>query len=124
MVSWADEEDRLVKELAKAKNNDQRYRIRGELRTVRANLESYRASVKSLTERAKFSTINVSFVRGDKAVKAGGTGNWSGDALKGAKDNLGSIGQVLGTMGIYFLVFSPIWLPFAIAAYYIKKKNS
>ena len=124
MVSWADEEDRLVKELAKAKNNDQRYRIRGELRTVRANLESYRASVKSLTERAKFSTINVSFVRGDKAVKAGGTGNWSGDALKGAKDNLGSIGQVLGTLGIYFLVFSPIWLPFAIAAYYIKKKNS
>ncbi|MEI7986769.1 MAG: DUF4349 domain-containing protein [Armatimonadota bacterium] len=124
MVSWADEEDRLVKELAKAKNNDQRYRIRGELRTVRANLESYRASVKSLTERAKYSTINVSFVRGDKAVKGGGTGNWSGDALKGAKDNLGSIGQVLGTLGIYFLVFAPIWLPFAIAAYVIKKKNS
>lgn len=124
MVSWADEEKRLIDELNKAKTNSQRLQIRNELRNVRANLEAHRASVKSLTERAKFSTINVSFVRGDKAVKAGGTGNWSGDALKGAKDNLGSIGQVVGTMGIYFLVFSPIWLPFAIAAYYIKKKNS
>ncbi len=124
MVSWADEEKRLIDELNKAKTNKQRLEIRDELRSVRANLEAYRASVKSLTERAKFSTINVSFVRGDKATKAGGTGNWSGDALKGAKDNLSSIGQVVGTMGIYFLVFAPIWLPFAIAAYVIRKKNS
>ena len=124
MVSWADEEKRLIDELNKAKENYRKVQIRAELRNVRANLESYRASVKSLTERAKFSTINVSFVRGDKAVKAGGTGNWSGDALKGAKDNLSGIGQVVGTMGIYFLVFAPIWLPFAIAAYIIRKKNS
>jgi hypothetical protein len=123
MISWADEEDRLVKELNKAKDNSHRLQIRRELRDVRANLESFRANVKSLTERAKYSTINVSFVRGDKATKAGGTGNWSGDALKGAKDNLSSIGQVLGTMGIYFLVFAPIWLPFAIAAYVIRKKS-
>ena len=124
MISWADEEKRLMDELAKTKNTNERYRLKGLIGQARANLEAHKAQVNSLLERAKYSTINLSLVRGDKAVKSGGSGNWSGDALKGAKDNLGSIGQVLGTLGIYFLVFSPIWLPFAIAAYYIKKKNS
>ena len=124
MISWADEEKRLMDELAKTKNTNERYRLKGLIGEARANLEEHKAQVNSLLERAKYSTINLSLVRGDKAVKSGGSGNWSGDALKGAKDNLSGIGQVVGTMGIYFLVFAPIWLPFAIAAYIIRKKNS
>ena len=123
MISWADEEDRLVKELEKTKNNDQRYRLKQLIGQARANLEAHKANVNSLLERAKYSTIQLSLLRGDKAVKVGGPSNWSGDALRGAKENLSSIGQVLGTAGIYFLVFAPIWLPFAIAAYVIRKKT-
>ena len=70
-----------------------------------------------------FSTINCTFLRGDKANVKGGSSNWSGNAMRDAKDNLSGIGQLLGTMGIYGLVFFPIWLPLAIAAYVIRKKT-
>ncbi len=123
MISWADEEKRLIGELAKAKNNDQRWRIRAAISNARVELEAHKAEVNSLLERAKYSTLELSFVRGDKAVKAGGSSNWSGSALQGAKENLAGVGQVLGTFAIYVLVFSPIWLPFAIAGYVIRKKS-
>ena len=123
MISWADEEKRLMDELAKAKNNDEKYRIRQQLAQTRVNLNVQRESVKSLKQRADFSTINITFLRGDKAVKAGGSSNWSGSAFRDAKSGLSSVGQVLGVIGIYFLVFCPIWLPFVIAALVIRKKN-
>ena len=124
MISWADEEKRLVDALEKAKNENEKWRIRQELASVRANLESYRAVVKSLKERSEFSTINVTFLRGDKADKVGpGSSNWSGTAFKDAKSGLGSIGQVLGVILIYAGVFTPVWLPFLIAYLVIRKRN-
>ncbi len=125
MISWADEEKRLIDELNKTSNNDRRYRLKQLIGQARANLEAHKAEVNSLLERAKYSTIELSFVRGDKAVVKGGTTNtnWSGNALKDAKENLSGIGQVLGTMMIYFLVFFPVWLPFVIAGLVIRKRN-
>ncbi len=124
MISWADEEKRLVDALAKAKNENEKWRIRQQLANVRANLESYRAVVKSLKKRSEYSTINVTFLRGDKADKVStGPGNWSGTAFKDAKSGLGSIGQVLGVILIYAGVFTPVWLPFLIAFLVIRKRN-
>ena len=125
MISWADEEKRLQDALAKAKTDAQRYAIRQDLANAKVNLAANKAKTNSLLERAKYSTINASFVHGDKAtaIKGGGTGNWSGNALRDAKDNLSGIGQVFGTIAIYFLVFCPIWLPFAIAGFVIYRKN-
>lgn len=124
MITWADEEKRLMNELAKAKTENEKWRIRQQLANVRANLESYRAVVKSLKDRSEYSTINVTFLRGDKADKAApGSTNWSGTAFKDAKSGLGSVGQVLGVILIYAGVFTPIWLPFLIAFLVIRKRN-
>ena len=119
MFSWADEEQRLIEELKKAKGND-KWRIRTELNQVRANLEAYRASVKSLRDRAKYSTITANFVSGDT-----GTGNssWAKDSLKGATGGLSEIGRILGSITIYVLVLSPIWLPFVIVGLIIRSRN-
>lgn len=124
MISWADEEKRLMGELEKAKSNDEKYRIRQQLSGARANLESYKAVVKSLKDRAEYSTINITMLRGDQAEKAGATGNWSGNAFRDAKGGLGAIGQVFGTILIYGGVFIPVWLPFLIAYVVIRKRNS
>ncbi|MBI1334328.1 MAG: DUF4349 domain-containing protein [Armatimonadetes bacterium] len=125
MISWADEEDRLVKAMDKAKTEHEKNVLRREIAEVRVNLNAYRAQVKSLTERSQYSTITVDLLRGDKADQAGGStsSNWSGNAFKDAKSGLGSVGQVLGVVCIYALVFTPVWLPFAIAAYIVRKKN-
>lgn len=119
MFSWADEEQRLIEKLKKAKGND-KWRIRAELNQVRANLEAYRASVKSLRDRAKYSTITANFVSGDT-----GTGNssWAKDSLKGATGGLSEIGRILGSITIYVLVLSPIWLPFVIVGLIIRSRN-
>jgi hypothetical protein len=118
MNYWAVEEQRLIETLNQAKPA-KKWEIRQELSSVRANLEAQRAMVKSLRDRAKYSTITAKFISGDVPGKS----NWARNTFKDAKSGLGSIGELLGTIGIYALVFIPIWLPFAIVAYVIKKRQ-
>lgn len=118
MNYWAIEEQRLIAALNQAKPS-RKWEIRQELSSVRANLEAQRAMVKSLRDRAKYSTITAKFISGDVSGKS----NWARNTFKDAKSGLGSIGEVLGTVGIYALVFVPLWLPFAIVAYVIKKRQ-
>lgn len=123
MISWADEEARLIKELNASRNSDDKWRIRQQLSQVRVNLEVHRANVKSLKERGEFSTLAVQFLSGDKADGTTNS-NWSGTAFRDAKGGLGDVGKVFGTIAIYGLVFSPVWLPFLIAYVVIRKRNS
>jgi hypothetical protein len=122
METWALEEQRLIEELKRARKSSDRLAIRRQLIEVRANLQAYRAEVKSLKDRANFSTINATFVRGDTKVN-GISGSWGDNTLRDAKDALGSTGKFFGALGIYALVFSPIWLPITIAALVIRKRN-
>ncbi|HLO98040.1 MAG TPA: DUF4349 domain-containing protein, partial [Fimbriimonas sp.] len=82
MISWADEEARLIKELNASRDRDEKWRLRQQLSQVRVNLQVHRANVKSLKERGEFSTIAAQFLSGDKAdATTGGSSNWSGNAL-------------------------------------------
>jgi hypothetical protein len=121
MEFWAVEEQRLIAELKRTRNSNEMWRVRQELSNVRANLQAFRDSVKSLRDRAKFSTLNVSLVRSDDAgfVKS----NWSDRAFDGAKGGLGSIGKIAGTLAIYAVVFIPIWLPFLVGYLVIRKRS-
>jgi hypothetical protein len=115
--SWADQEKQLIDELAKSKNRDEKWRIRGELGNVRANLEAEKSQLTNLKERGNFSTIEVTLTRGASG------GGWAKGAFGDATSGLGSIGQVLGTIGIYFLVFIPVWLPLAIAGWMVNRRR-
>ncbi len=115
--SWADEEKRLIDELNKSRNRDEKWRIRAELSNVRANLEAQKAQLNNLKERGNFSTIQATFTRGASG------GGWAKGAFGDAKSGLGSLGQVLGTVGIYFLVFIPVWLPLAIAGWMVSRRR-
>jgi hypothetical protein len=115
--SWADQEKQLIDELAKSKNRDEKWRIRGELSNVRANLEAEKWQLNNLKERGNFSTIEVTFTRGASG------GGWAKGAFGDATSGLGSVGQVLGTIGIYFLVFIPVWLPLAIAGWMVNRRR-
>ncbi|MEI7577496.1 MAG: DUF4349 domain-containing protein [Armatimonadota bacterium] len=115
--SWADQEKQLVGELAKSKNRDEKWRIRGELSNVRANLEAEKWQLNNLKERGNFSTIQATFTRGT------GGGGWAKGAFGDAKSGLGSVGQVLGTLGIYLLVFIPVWLPLAVAGWMVSRRR-
>ena len=115
--SWADQEKQLIDELAKSKNRDEKWRIRGELSNVRANLEAEKSQLNNLKERGNFSTIEVTFTRGASG------GGWAKGAFGDATSGLGSVGQVVGTIGIYFLVFIPVWLPLAIAGWMVNRRR-
>jgi hypothetical protein len=121
METWAIEEQRLIDELKNAKNTKERLTVRRQLMEIRANLEAYRAEVKSLRDRAQYSTINASFVRGDAPIQVGRS--WSQRTFQDAKEGLGSMGQFVGAIGIYGLVFSPIWLPLLIGFVLIRRKG-
>ena len=115
--SWADQEKQLIDELAKSKNRDEKWRIRGELSNVRANLEAEKWQLNNLKERGNFSTIEVTFTRGASG------GGWAKGAFGDATSGLGSVGKVLGTLGIYLLVFIPVWLPLAIAGWMVNRRR-
>ncbi|MDH4388926.1 MAG: DUF4349 domain-containing protein [Fimbriimonas sp.] len=115
--SWADQEKQLIGELAKSRNRDEKWRIRGELSNVRANLEAEKSQLNNLKERGNFSTIEVTFTRGASG------GGWAKGAFGDATSGLGSVGQIVGTIGIYFLVFIPVWLPLAIAGWMVNRRR-
>ena len=115
--SWADQEKQLIDELAKSRNRDEKWRIRGELSNVRANLEAEKWQLNNLKERGNFSTIEVTFTRGASG------GGWAKGAFGDATSGLGSVGQLLGTIGIYFLVFTPVWLPLAVAGWMVNRRR-
>jgi hypothetical protein len=125
MYTWAQEELRLVELLNKTSNFENKMRVRRQLNEVRANLESYRANVKSLRERANFSTLSLTLQRGDNpnGGMQGSNGSWSRNVGRDALGGLKAVGQTAGTLGIYALVFTPVWLPIAIMGYLLKRRS-
>lgn len=117
MNFWAVEEQRLIAELNRTPNSKQ-WTIRNQLSQVRANLEAYRAQVKSLRERAKFSTIEAKFT-----TNAETESNWSGSAAKDAKSILFGLGKSVGQALIYVAILIPVWLPLAVVAWMVARRN-
>lgn len=108
------EEDQYIALLRQANKIGEILEIRERLAQVRQTIESMESQAKSLRGMAAMSSIQVAMIERLKADGTESSGNWAQDAWTRALIGLKGFGKGIATLGIYILVFAPIWVPIAL----------
>ncbi len=97
--------------------------VRDRLTSVRQEIESYTAQAKSMKNLAALSTISVSLEqRYPEDEKPKPEGNWSEETWENAKLGLAAVGRFLAQVAIFLFVYSPIWIPVVLIAWWISRR--
>jgi hypothetical protein len=113
LQSLADSEAMYIRSLRTARTSGERMEIRARLdaiRTERAGLQEVYKRLKSL---ADLSTLSIQFEQVKTVQPVDENSNWWSDSWNGASNAFGWVAQNVGRIGIYLLIFAPIWFPFA-----------
>lgn len=84
------------------------------LSNVRTEIESIMGQRQQLAAQAQFSTITLTLVQGASTEVLEKDRDWSTMAWADAGSAFGGMVRGVGTVGIWFLTFAPIWLPMAL----------
>jgi len=122
MKTMAAQEVSLRGMLSKSRNMNDTLAITKELTTIRSEIESISAQRKSMADRASLSTIEVTFVGEARTVTTSSAG-WAKEAWNGSTFALTEIGRGLGSLGIFLVVFLPVWAPVAILFWWLIRKS-
>lgn len=117
------EEETLRQILRQTRRIGEVLEVRDRLTQVRSEIESMSGQAKALKDQAAYSTITASLSQGPNPEAKDNDQPWAEDALNSALSSLSGFGRMLGTIGIYFLVFSPLWLPVLLIALWLNKRN-
>jgi hypothetical protein len=113
LQSLADSEAMYIRSIRTARTSSERMEIRARLdaiRTERAGLQEVYKRLKSL---ADLSTLSIQFEQVKTVQPVDENSNWWSDSWNGASNAFGWVAQNVGRIGIYLLIFAPIWFPFA-----------
>lgn len=117
------EEDQYVELLKATKKIGEVLSVKERLSQVRQEIESLEASNKVLKSQAAESTINLSLTEKPSENKPRQDPEWTEDSWSRAVSSLSSVGRGLGRAGVYLFVFSPIWIPVALLAWWLARRN-
>ena len=116
------EEDQYV-ELLKATNKiGEVLSVRERLSQVRQEIESLDATRKSLRDQSAESTIHLALAERPKPDRPQQNENWAEDAWSAAVNGLSAAGRAIGKALVFLFVFSPIWLPIVMLAWWIARR--
>ncbi len=85
--------------------------VQNRLMELRQQIESVDAVLRSQSELAALSTINIEIVGETTLIAEQQNSGWAGESWKAATNAFGGVGRSIGRLGIYAAVFSPIWAP-------------
>ncbi|MCW5941223.1 MAG: DUF4349 domain-containing protein [Fimbriimonadaceae bacterium] len=105
------EEDQYLTILSKASRIGDILQVKSRLGQVRLEIESLEGQRRYLRNAASMSTIVGTFTQRVQVGKPEAPKNWAEDTWAHAVNGLSAAGRWLGSVGIYVLVFAPIWLP-------------
>ncbi|MBL8047504.1 MAG: DUF4349 domain-containing protein [Chthonomonas sp.] len=92
--------------------------IRWRLSDLQGQLNSQQVASKQLAGETAISTIVVNLYEKDKIALSPENQNWSNNIWNQAANNFTVVGRGLGAVAVNILVFSPIWLPFALIVWW------
>ncbi|MBL8061347.1 MAG: DUF4349 domain-containing protein [Chthonomonas sp.] len=97
--------------------------VQNRLMELRQEIESIDAQLKSQRELASLSTIVLTLRTDVKPVPEDQNEGWAQESWTAATNSLGSVARQMGAQLIGFIVFAPIWLPFAILVWWLVRRN-
>jgi hypothetical protein len=117
------EEDSYVTMLRHARKLGEILEIKDRLSSVRQEIESLHAQTAALKNTSELSTINLVLEQNPKLNSPEPVSSWSDDTWTSALNGLRGTSQFLATIGIFLLVFSPIWIPLGLVGIWLYRKN-
>jgi len=97
--------------------------LQSRLMNLRQEIESLSAQRKSLKDLASMSTIELVLVGEARGVTKTEDKNWSKESWNQATSLFGSVSQGAGSLGIFLVVFSPLWLPVVGFFWWLSRKG-
>lgn len=113
LQSLADSEAMYIRSLSTARTSGERMEIRARLDAIRTERAGLQEEYKRLKSLADLSTLSIQFEQVKTVQPVDENSNWWSDSWTGASNAFGWVAQNVGRIGIYLLIFAPIWLPVA-----------
>lgn len=115
--------DRLQSFLDKATTVEDALNVNQSLSEIQGQIEQIRGRQQFLKQSAALSTISVSLSPVPPVAPIVDEDSWQPLAVaRGALRGLVSFGQALGTIAIVALVWTPLWLPLALLALWLRRR--
>ncbi len=117
------EEESYVTMLRAGRKIGEILEIKDRLSTVRQEIESLTAQLKTLKNQSSYSTIACSFHERPRVKVQEPPKDWSDDTWANAVNGLKSVGRSLGQAAIFIFVFAPVWLPIAFLGWFLVRRS-
>jgi hypothetical protein len=116
------EEDSYVTMLRGARKIGEILEIKDRLSSVRQEIESMKSQSAVLANQSDLSTINITLEQQSKVDEPAPSTSPSQDAWTNAVSGLHQSLLFLGILGIYALVYAPIWLTIGIVLWIVQRR--
>lgn len=118
------EEEQYINMISSTRNVDEMIKVRTKLSDVRYQIESLTAQQKQIASRGMMSTITVEISAFVAPMPRPVSTNWFSDSWFGAVSGLASFARSMGSGAIYLIVYSPVWVPILLFAYFTWRRRS
>lgn len=115
------EEESLLGLYGRARNVEEILKLRGQLSTIRQEIESVDARIKSLARMSALSTIEIRY-RIAMNTATNTPNDWASRAFQESFVALQNFMRGLADIGIRFLVFVPVWGPIVFAFWWLVRR--
>lgn len=111
------QEDSFRNMLSRASNQSEALDLQTRIMSLRTEIESLSAQRKTTGDLAALSTIDLTLVGESKGIAATEDKGWASESWNSATTSFGGVLRVLGSLAIFMLVFSPVWIPLGFLAW-------
>ena len=117
------EEEGYVTMLRAARKVGEMLEIKERLGSVRQQIESIEGQRQVLADQSAFSTITATFSQVPQVGSPAADKDWASSSWADAVNGLKSAGIFLGQGVIFLFVYSPVWIPILIFAWWLNKRT-
>ncbi|MEQ1823262.1 MAG: DUF4349 domain-containing protein [Fimbriimonadaceae bacterium] len=97
--------------------------IQTRIMNLRADIESLAGQRQALGSRAAMSTITLTLVSEARAIGATKDEAWFRESWNTSTSGFVAVAQGIGSVALFFLVFSPIWLPIGLLVRWLARRK-
>ena len=115
-------EESLLQILRTTRRTGEILEVRDRLTEVRSEIEQMQSQISNYKNLSKLSTISVQMTQISK-LELDSTQNWFEESTANSRNALVKFGKFLANLAIWTVTLAPIWLPIALIAWFIKRKN-
>ncbi len=113
-----------MRNMLKGSNNYERsVDIQTRIMNLRGDIESLSGQRQALGSRAAMSTISLTLVSEARTITDTQDKGWFRESWNTSTSGLVAVGQGLGSVGLFLLVFSPIWMPIVLLVRWVVRRK-